>query len=791
MKALALPCQCISSVSRITVVALLLALAGPAWAAGTQATRTNTIYCPGEPNPCRWVSDNGGCNDKWPDCPGTPCCFRDVKELIPVPVQTLSFQVVPPCTSNASGIGVAKIDTGANTLDYDITEDVAEEIGASINGFSPRGVNAGVLVTLPAGAHKVGTWNYPESAEPDILAGLTYVLIRSAAFPDGEVRGQIEPVVDTDSQPIIDAIADVNMLGGTTLNVPVHAVDADGDEISIVAGVLPAFATLSAASGIGEVSASLTFAPSHADAGVHATSLTAATIYETARLSFNVAVRATSVSGPVISVSPLSHDYGIVNVGSSSSFCFTISNTGDSPLTVTSSTASDPQFGGNATLALAADEFTSFCVPYTPSSGAAASASYTFNSDATNGAFSVNLSGRGNTAPTLDPIGDKSGFAFVNLAFDVTGSDAEGDQLTFSVTGLPVGATFDTNTGHFSWTPGAADAGAHPIVFSASDGLLSDSEAITITITAENNPPVSNPGGPYPGVTGQPLPFDGSGSSDPDGDALSYAWDNGDGTSSSGTKPSHTYTVVGSYLVTLTVTDNGTPPLSNMATTSATVQNLIPAQVNMKLPGSGVLRTSGGGNQLAGLETTSISPTQIDPTSVRMTTTYPSAGIVGSISPDLNKGSSIGDLDGDNVPELAVTFSRASIHDLLGNVPNGTVVTIVLSATAAGKPVGGQTPVKVKAGGPSLVSVYASPNPFNPETTIRYELKNGGLTSVRIYSLNGRLIRTLHDGYADAGIHEVRWNGMDNAGRAVPTGVYFVSARSAGTRAVGKLSLLR
>ncbi len=83
------------------------------------------------------------------------------------------------------------------------------------------------------------------------------------------------------------------------------------------------------------------------------------------------------------------------------------------------------------------------------------------------------------------------------------------------------------------------------------------------------------------------------------------------------------------------------------------------------------------------------------------------------------------------------------------------------------------------------------PNPFNPATTIRYELAAAGPIRLLVYDLAGRLTRMLASGHAEAGIHTARWDGLDQNGLAVASGTYLLVLQGGGERRSRAMTLVR
>ena len=185
-----------------------------------------------------------------------------------------------------------------------------------------------------------------------------------------------------------------------------------------------------------------------------------------------------------------------------------------------------------------------------------------------------------NRLPVLAPVSDREVAESGSLTLSVTASDADGDALSFSITGLPsFGSVTDhgDGTATLSFTPGLSDAGSYTLTVAVSDGSGSVNDSFVLTVSGTNQAPVlANPGSQNH-QENDAVSFVLSGS-DADGDALVYSASGlpeGISVNASSGVVSGTlsYSSAGSYSVTVTVTDNGAPSLSASQSFTWTVSN--------------------------------------------------------------------------------------------------------------------------------------------------------------------------------------------------------------------------
>ncbi len=238
--------------------------------------------------------------------------------------------------------------------------------------------------------------------------------------------------------------------------------------------------------------------------------------------------------------------------------------------------------------------------------------------------------------------------------------------------------------------------------------------------------------------------------------------------------------------------------------------------------------------EVAVISTAAFDATTIDPASVR----FGPAGAVGALvssNPGQGHGrdsrgampTSVRDVDCDGDQDLLLRFDAADLGfacgDSVGSLTAMTTTGIAVCAdgpvtagprchrgTAGGE--GGRTDDYAtaaksgrrgfgcdgqdadKLGGAldvSFVNASLSPNPFNPRTTIEFAIAAQGRVLVEVFDIAGRRMAVLADATCGAGTHRLDWEGVDDGGRAMPSGVYFVRISGDASPALLRAVLLR
>jgi hypothetical protein len=126
--------------------------------------------------------------------------------------------------------------------------------------------------------------------------------------------------------------------------------------------------------------------------------------------------------------------------------------------------------------------------------------------------------------------------------------------------------------------------------------------------------------------------------------------------------------------------------------------------------------------------------------------------------------------------------------EIFSNDPQNSQMTVPIHMTVDSTTVG-IGPHQAIPGQYQLFQNY--PNPFNPNTTIQYALIETGKVSLKIYNLLGQEIRTLVNNTQDAGYQTIQWDGRDDIGQSVASGIYIYRLETDGYVSTKKMILLK
>ncbi|MDY6915008.1 MAG: T9SS type A sorting domain-containing protein, partial [Candidatus Cloacimonadota bacterium] len=90
-----------------------------------------------------------------------------------------------------------------------------------------------------------------------------------------------------------------------------------------------------------------------------------------------------------------------------------------------------------------------------------------------------------------------------------------------------------------------------------------------------------------------------------------------------------------------------------------------------------------------------------------------------------------------------------------------------------------------------FISTHNYPNPFNPITTIKFDIPQKTNVKVTVFNVKGEKVTTLVNSELNSGSHSVIWNGKDRNNNSVASGVYFYQVKTANSTAVRKIMMIK
>ncbi len=377
------------------------------------------------------------------------------------------------------------------------------------------------------------------------------------------------------------------------------------------------------------------------------------------------------------------------------------------------------------------------------------------------------------------------------LTFPVSVYDPECATWSFWGEHLPEGSALSgltpfvagQATSSFTWTPRPSQAGVYPIQFWAEDppyGIplgfkywSTCSTVVTVTAPSSGSPPIARAGGPYSGIQDVAIAFDGSASSDPEGGALDYVWDLGDGGVGAGPTPVHAYASGGTFQVGLTVLDPSR--LWGRDSTTATITAVRRARVFTTAANQVTRLPAGKPFTCFQVEPESQSPFVLEnliPSTLRLRYSDPVCGDHDIAVRD-SKTFKVGDTDRNGVGELEACFTEEALATLSACLTPGaqTLPLVLWGSLMNGDLVRGAIDHTFILGPKSLAAV--SPNPLSASSALEFTTSRPGFASVFVFDVHGKTVDTFLDERSlDPGYHRIPL--LSGRGGRLASGVYFL-----------------
>ena len=380
-----------------------------------------------------------------------------------------------------------------------------------------------------------------------------------------------------------------------------------------------------------------------------------------------------------------------------------------------------------------------------------------------------------NNVPVLENLVGRDIQEAQSVKFQVVASDADGDSLSLSVLGKPEGANVrfvSQEKWEFSWTPSYYQSGSYILVFSAYDAKGgADRDTITINVANVNRKPVISyfyPPKDTSLVPGNGITFDVN-AYDPDEEQISTLWyKNGSfETNSKMYEYKSDPTFTGAEYISALVTDGQDTVKKNWVISVKTAVEMADLTANVN-------------DQQSGIEIQWHTRKETDNLGFEVWRSNRKEGLYKPIHMELIPPNEYGEYTFfDDSVEAGINYYYKVVDKNIGGAKMQ------------------HGPVQAMISLPAFYQLEQSyPNPFalnlgHAKTVIKFQIPTRDLVKIRIFNVLGRQVRVLQEKHFAPGYHQIQWDGRDQSGKIVTSGIYYYEFRSGEFKAIKRMVLIR